>query len=93
MEEGETKTVTFDRTPIMSTYLVAVVVGEFDYVESKTSDGITGIMGTFSYSLLKLIICVSSSVATVYKYSCLSVLHNASIIYVSKPSFLFINNY
>jgi len=41
VEEGNTKTVTFDRTPIMSSYLVAVVVGEFDYVESKTCDGIS----------------------------------------------------
>ena len=39
-EEGETKTVTFDTTPIMSTYLVAVVVGEFDYVEGSTPEGI-----------------------------------------------------
>ncbi|XP_055532156.1 puromycin-sensitive aminopeptidase [Wyeomyia smithii] len=30
----------FDRTPIMSTYLVAVVVGEFDFVEGKTKDGV-----------------------------------------------------
>ncbi|XP_055910052.1 puromycin-sensitive aminopeptidase [Eupeodes corollae] len=30
----------FDRTPIMSTYLVAVVVGEYDYVEGKSEDGI-----------------------------------------------------
>ncbi|XP_065225211.1 puromycin-sensitive aminopeptidase-like isoform X1 [Planococcus citri] len=35
-----TKVVKFQRTPIMSTYLVAVVVGDFDYVEDKTSDGI-----------------------------------------------------
>jgi len=40
VEEGDMKTVTFDRTPIMSTYLVAMVVGEFDYVESHTGDGI-----------------------------------------------------
>lgn len=39
-EEGETKTVTFDTTPIMSTYLVAIVVGEFDYVEGSTPEGI-----------------------------------------------------
>lgn len=30
----------FDRTPIMSTYLVAVVVGEYDYVEGKSADGV-----------------------------------------------------
>ncbi|XP_017474998.1 PREDICTED: puromycin-sensitive aminopeptidase-like isoform X1 [Rhagoletis zephyria] len=32
--------ISFDRTPIMSTYLVAVVVGEYDYVEGKSEDGI-----------------------------------------------------
>uniref|UniRef100_A0A1A9WA91 Puromycin-sensitive aminopeptidase n=1 Tax=Glossina brevipalpis TaxID=37001 RepID=A0A1A9WA91_9MUSC len=30
----------FDRTPVMSTYLVAVVVGEYDYVEGKSEDGV-----------------------------------------------------
>ncbi|XP_022902061.2 puromycin-sensitive aminopeptidase [Onthophagus taurus] len=30
----------FERTPIMSTYLVATVVGEYDYVEGKSSDGV-----------------------------------------------------
>lgn len=32
--------VKFMTTPIMSTYLVAVVVGEFDYVEDTSSDGV-----------------------------------------------------
>lgn len=32
--------VKFDRTPIMSTYLVAYVVGEFDYVEERSADGV-----------------------------------------------------
>lgn len=30
----------FERTPIMSTYLVAAVVGEYDYVENRSADGI-----------------------------------------------------
>lgn len=30
----------FETTPIMSTYLVAAVVGEYDYVEDKSSDGV-----------------------------------------------------
>lgn len=30
----------FETTPIMSTYLVAVVVGEYDFIESKSSDGV-----------------------------------------------------
>ncbi|XP_075978540.1 puromycin-sensitive aminopeptidase [Anticarsia gemmatalis] len=34
------KIIHFDTTPIMSTYLVAVVVGEYDYVEKKSRDGV-----------------------------------------------------
>ena len=34
------KIVTFARTPIMSTYLLAFVVGEFDYVENRDKDGV-----------------------------------------------------
>lgn len=34
------KLVNFDPTPVMSTYLVAMVVGEFEGVEGKTKDGI-----------------------------------------------------
>ncbi|GJT49617.1 DETOXIFICATION 40-like protein [Tanacetum coccineum] len=33
--------VSFEESPLMSTYLVAVVVGLFDYIEETTSDGIT----------------------------------------------------
>nr|XP_043619415.1 aminopeptidase M1 [Erigeron canadensis] len=38
--EGSLKTVSYQESPIMSTYLVAAVVGVFDYVEDHTSDGI-----------------------------------------------------
>ena len=31
---------TFARSPVMSTYLLAFVVGEFDYVEEKDSNGV-----------------------------------------------------
>ncbi|XVE53865.1 hypothetical protein DITRI_Ditri03aG0036000 [Diplodiscus trichospermus] len=37
---GPLKTVSYQESPIMSTYLVAVVVGLFDYVEDHTPDGI-----------------------------------------------------
>jgi puromycin-sensitive aminopeptidase len=30
----------FDKTPIMSSYLVAIVVGEYDYVEAVSQDGV-----------------------------------------------------
>lgn len=30
----------FNRTPIMSTYLLAFVVGEYDFVEEKDSNGV-----------------------------------------------------
>ena len=38
--EGGTRTVHFKRSPIMPTYLLAVVVGELDFVETKTKDGV-----------------------------------------------------
>lgn len=37
---GPFKTVYFQKSPLMSTYLVAFVVGQFDHVEGHTSDGI-----------------------------------------------------
>lgn len=37
---NDIKIVQFDTTPIMSTYLVAVVVGEYDYVEKTSRDGV-----------------------------------------------------
>lgn len=36
---GHLKTVSYQESPIMSTYLVAIVVGLFDYVEDHTTDG------------------------------------------------------
>ncbi|XP_065045657.1 aminopeptidase M1-B-like [Musa acuminata AAA Group] len=38
--DGPIKTVSFQESPIMSTYLVAIVVGLFDYVEAPLPDGI-----------------------------------------------------
>lgn len=37
---GHLKTVSYQESPIMSTYLVAVVIGLFDYMEDHTSDGV-----------------------------------------------------
>ncbi|XP_011496000.1 PREDICTED: puromycin-sensitive aminopeptidase [Ceratosolen solmsi marchali] len=34
------QTIEFETTPIMSTYLVAIVIGEFDYIEDNSSDGV-----------------------------------------------------
>ncbi|KAL2643510.1 hypothetical protein R1flu_011097 [Riccia fluitans] len=36
---GPKKSVFFEESPKMSTYLVAVVVGEFDFIETETEDG------------------------------------------------------
>ncbi|PSR93603.1 Aminopeptidase [Actinidia chinensis var. chinensis] len=38
--DGNIKMVHYQESPIMSTYLVAIVIGFFDYVEDHTSDGI-----------------------------------------------------
>lgn len=39
-DNGTQQLFRFAKTPIMSTYLVAFVVGEFDYVEDTSSDGV-----------------------------------------------------
>ncbi|KAK3013476.1 hypothetical protein RJ639_009784 [Escallonia herrerae] len=38
--DGQLKTVYFEDSPIMSTYLVAFVIGSFDHIEDTTTDGI-----------------------------------------------------
>lgn len=38
--DGSLKTLSFQESPIMSTYLMAIVIGLFDYVEGSTTDGI-----------------------------------------------------
>ena len=38
--EPSLQTIIFQQTPVMSTYLVAMVVGEFDWVEGKDVDGV-----------------------------------------------------
>lgn len=40
VDENGLRMVKFDTTPIMSTYLVAVVVGEYDYIEDRSKDGV-----------------------------------------------------
>ncbi|KAL7428645.1 hypothetical protein ACHAXM_001361 [Skeletonema potamos] len=40
LEGGKKKELTFLDTPIMSTYLLAFVVGEFDYVQAQTAHGV-----------------------------------------------------
>ncbi len=40
LEGGTKKELTFLDTPIMSTYLLAFVIGEFDYVQAETSHGV-----------------------------------------------------
>lgn len=51
-EYGDLKTVSYEESPIMSTYLVAIVVGLFDYVEDYTSDG-----KIFSHTTHKHFLC------------------------------------
>jgi len=38
--KGNTKTVIFEESPIMSTYLLAFIIGELEYLETKTKDNV-----------------------------------------------------
>lgn len=48
--DGKLKTVSYQESPIMSTYLVAIVVGFFDFLEDHTNDG------KFASNLLSLML-------------------------------------
>ena len=37
---GDLKRLSFARTPVMSPYLLAFIVGEFDYVEATDANGV-----------------------------------------------------
>lgn len=39
-DDQSLKIVKYAQTPIMSTYLLAFVVGEYDYIEDKDKDGV-----------------------------------------------------
>lgn len=38
--DDKLRVLTFDRSPVMSTYLLAFVVGEYDHIEAQDSDGV-----------------------------------------------------
>lgn len=38
--ENGLKVVKYSKTPVMSTYLIAFVVGEYDYVKAQDADGV-----------------------------------------------------
>ena len=40
VQEGAKTLIRFEETPVMSTYLLAYIVGEFDYVEDHTQEGV-----------------------------------------------------
>lgn len=34
------RTLTFNTTPKMSTYLLAIIIGEYDYIQSQSQEGV-----------------------------------------------------
>jgi len=56
---GPIKTVHYEKSPLMSTYLVAIVVGLFDYIEGVTSEGISSIWCQY-FNILRFSVVVFS---------------------------------
>ena len=70
-DDENLRVLTFARTPIMSTYLLAFVVGEFDYVEAHTEDGILvrvytplgkAEQGQFALEVWRTLLCLKDAV-------------------------------
>lgn len=64
IDDASLKVVKFAQSPNMSTYLVAFIVGEFDFVEGKDADGVKirvytpkgkAVQGQFALEVRKLI--------------------------------------
>ena len=53
---SKVKTIKFQESPRMSTYLVAIVVGELEYVEGHTKDGETELQFTIEDFCLSVLI-------------------------------------
>jgi puromycin-sensitive aminopeptidase len=51
---GELKTISYEESPLMSTYLVAIVIGHFDYIQGITPDG--NLLINFQLRIAKLVI-------------------------------------
>ena len=82
LEDVALKRVKYTRSPIMSTYLLAFVVGEFDFVEGKDADGVVirvytpkgkAVQGKFALEVSTNLILVS-----VHMYWAQDMFNNAS---------------